>query len=482
MAYTTSHADTVAKLLDGGSFTLKKSYASGEASGVLVLAIISCISATAVAGLLLAIALSAYNTRKSTSPNLFVRSHVAAYFVSLLLCEVMQTVGSIMNIRWFNQMSVTYEPYCTAQGVLKHISDVGSAYWSLIIAMNTFWILFLRWKLRRFVLVSTLVGGWSAIGALVSAGPSVIERVDHGPFYAISGYWCWIADGYPSERITLDYMIMFLSALLSFIMYVLVFLKLRGNVMLHGWRLSFHFGRVNSEYSTRSADSHAVKVAKSMLLYPLVYTILLLPIAVCRFAEWSGHEVSFAVTIVCDAIFLLSGTVNVLLFITTRRVLPAHSVIPRALTQLFCSSSTRGSTYSTSTAFTDIEKVIDTESTLSRTDSMGSHDVAAPVPTRYPDTSDDSPTNVAEGYSASNEAANAEPHMDAAWQSDPLELPALPMDHPDVPFICDTPASQPSPTIPVAISTGDFRPFGEPSATGGLALDSEESSGSAVSS
>lgn len=59
---------------------------------------------------------------------------------------------------------------------------------------------------------------------------------------------------------------MFLSALLSFIMYVLVFLKLRGNILLHGWRLSFRFGRGVTEYSTRSVDSHAVTVAKSMLL------------------------------------------------------------------------------------------------------------------------------------------------------------------------------------------------------------------------
>ena len=29
----------------------------------------------------------------------------------------------------------------------------------------------------------------------------------------------------------------------------------------------------------------------------VAYTILLLPIAACRFAEWSGHEVPFAVTI-----------------------------------------------------------------------------------------------------------------------------------------------------------------------------------------
>lgn len=34
--------------------------------------------------------ISAWNTRKSVNPHLFVRSHVAAYFVSLLWCDLMQ--------------------------------------------------------------------------------------------------------------------------------------------------------------------------------------------------------------------------------------------------------------------------------------------------------------------------------------------------------------------------------------------------------
>ncbi|KAH9852137.1 hypothetical protein C2E23DRAFT_827684 [Lenzites betulinus] len=488
MAYTTAN-DTTAKLLDGDSFILRTPYVSGEANGVLILAIISCISATAVTGLLLAIALSAYNTRKSTSSNLFVRSHVAAYFVSLLLCEIFQTVGSIMNIRWYNQMAVTYGPYCTVQGVVKHFSDVGSAYWSLIIAMNTFWILFLRWKLKRFVLISALVGGWSTIGAIVSAGPGLVQKVDHGPFYAISGYWCWIADDYPTERITMDYMIMFLSAALSFVMYVLVFLKLRGNVMLHGWRLSFRFGRVKSEHSARSVDSHAVNVAKSMLLYPLAYTILLLPIAVTRFVEWTGHEVPFTVTILCDSIFLLSGTVNVVLFLTTRRVLPVNSVIPRAISQRFSRGSTRDSKYSTnstSTTFTDIEKVVYAESALSRTDSRNSHDISARAPTRYPDTPSYSPTKVVEEYATddladdtqsrvsndtwrpnadsrrSDDTWRPDPELrrsDDTWRPAPIELPPLQMDLLEVPSASRLPER--SPTIPVAIPTGEFRPFGE---------------------
>ncbi|KAI0367027.1 hypothetical protein BV20DRAFT_1001359 [Pilatotrama ljubarskyi] len=396
---TSSAVDSVLTLPDGGTFLLIQPYAGGEAKGVLILAVVSCISAAAVAGLLLAIAVSAYNTRKLPSSNLFVRSHVAAYFVSMLLCEIVQTIGSIMNIRWYYQMAVTYEPYCTVQGVLKHLSDVGSAYWSLIIAMNTFWILFLRWRLRPYVLIGALVIGWAGIGAIVSAGPTAVQTAGKGPFYGISGYWCWIQGEYPSERITLDYMIMFMSAFLSLVMYVLIFLRLRGNIVLHGWRVSFRFRPKASEPAPTSVDTHVINVAKKMLLYPVAYTILLVPIAICRFTEATGHEVPFAMTIVSyvlplsvlsqsltsmtsDSIFLLSGFVNVVLFLTTRRVLPAYSIFPRTISRFFYSSAAEGprsSAYSTSSAFADVEKIAYDVSVLTRTDSNSSRVLSPPA-------------------------------------------------------------------------------------------------------
>ncbi|RDX54293.1 hypothetical protein OH76DRAFT_1398612 [Lentinus brumalis] len=354
--------DVFATLPDGDHFLTRRPYTPGESRGVMILSVISCISATAVGGLLLAIALSAWNTRKSSSSKLFVRSHVALYFISMLLCEVAQTVGSIMSIRWVNQSAVSYEPYCTVQGVVKHISDVGTAYWSMVIAMNTFWILFLRWQLRRYVLICAVLIGWSAIGAIISAGPAALQRTPTGPFYAISGYWCWISDEYASERITLDYMIMFLSALFSFLMYTLIFLRLRGNILLHGHRITVRFRPDASMSAPKSVDTHVINIAKGMLLYPVAYTILLLPIAACRFAEWTGHTVPFAVTIASDAVFLLSGFVNVVLFLTTRRVLPMYSVIPRSIYRLFGSSassaSSRASSYTISSHSTDMEKSI----------------------------------------------------------------------------------------------------------------------------
>ena len=60
--------------------------------------------------------------------------------------------------------------------------------------------------------------------------------------------------------------------------------------------------------------------------------------------------------------FLLSGLVNVVLFLTTRRVLPMHSVLPKKLSSIFRSSvsegSSRDSTFSASSFSSDPEKPI----------------------------------------------------------------------------------------------------------------------------
>ncbi|KAJ3553396.1 hypothetical protein NM688_g3634 [Phlebia brevispora] len=332
-------------LPNGDDFWLIMSIPDGEATGLLVLVITSSVSALAVILLLSAIAISAWNTRKSTETNLFVRSHAAGYLISLFLCDLCQAIGSIMNARWYLDKAVRFEPFCIAQGVLKQIADVGISTWVTVIACHTFWVLFLRWPLRRPIMIAAMVFCWSFIGTLVITGPSALNPAVNGPFFAISGYWCWISPEYPVARITLDYMFMFIAGFSSSILYILVFLRLRGNILLEGRRVRFRAHHRSDVNTGLSADNHTIKVAKLMLLYPvrppslmpdavanveqLAFIAIVVPIAVCRFAEWSGHTVSFTATVFSDSVYLLSGLVNVLLFVFTRRVLPRHSIITK---------------------------------------------------------------------------------------------------------------------------------------------------------
>ncbi|KAF8180017.1 hypothetical protein K438DRAFT_1725665 [Mycena galopus ATCC 62051] len=313
-----------ALLPDGSEWLLRVNYTSREDHGVSVLVVFSCFSLTAVVGLLLAISLSAFNTRSWSGEkrsHLFVRTHVAAYFISLLLSDLIQAIGSIMNVRWIRDTAVIVGNFCTLQGALKQAADVATAFWTLVIAIHTFSLICLGIKSSRITLVATLVAGWSGIAAVVIAGPTA-QNTTRGPFFGISGYWCWISAEYPGSRIALDYLFMFIAATFSFILYTLIYFRLRGNIIFEGKNISFR--RTVSAWRGVH-DTQTLTIAKQMLLIQVAYTILILPIAAARFSSFAGQDVPFEVTIFTDAVFLLSGVVNVTVFTMTRRILPPDS-------------------------------------------------------------------------------------------------------------------------------------------------------------
>jgi hypothetical protein len=119
-------------------------------------------------------------------------------------------------------------------------------------------------------------------------------------------------------------MFMFMAAAFSFILYSAIFLRLRGNLVVTGRWISFRWSGI-SAWRGKQFENQALAIARQMLLYPVAYTIIILPIAASRFSSFAGNDVPFEVTTFSAAVFLLSGIVNVTLFATTRRVLPADS-------------------------------------------------------------------------------------------------------------------------------------------------------------
>ncbi|KAF8142550.1 hypothetical protein K438DRAFT_680534 [Mycena galopus ATCC 62051] len=315
-------------LPDGSTWLLRMNYTLKDAHGVTVLIVVSCLSLTAVVCLLLAISLSAFNTRAWKThqhPHLFVRSHVAAYLISLLFSDMIQAVGSILNARWILDMAVIVGDLCTIQGVLKQTADVATAFWTFVIALHTFCHVCLGLQPGRVAFWTTLLGGWLGIGFIVIVGPATQNTHLHGPFYGISGYWCWISPRYTTLHTTLDYMFMFMAAGFSFVLYTLVFLRLRGNIVFESGRLSFRktsSARLPAGRGTQ--ENRLLIISKQMLLW-VAYTIIILPIAAARFSSFAGQDVPFEVTVFCDTVFLLSGIVNVTVFMMTRCILPPDS-------------------------------------------------------------------------------------------------------------------------------------------------------------
>lgn len=309
-------------------------YSQDERIGMIALTTVGGISLLSIIGLPLAmrtIARLKSSTGKQAAPPSFLRSQIGIYFICLLFCNLAQSLASLLSIRWLTSNAVLpATTTCSAQGVMHQFGNVGSALWSLAIAMHTFSLLFLGvGRVSSWACLSTFVIIWFVTGGIVAIGPVLVEDQDKGPFHGLSGPWCWITEEYTGSKLGLEYFWMFFSAIISFILYALVFLRLRGNIVLDGRSIRFQStNRRRTSNGHQTTESYSLKVARRMLWCPVIYTAIVLPVAICRWIEFGGGRVPLAATFVTDGIFLLSGAINVALFATTRQITPEPDSLP----------------------------------------------------------------------------------------------------------------------------------------------------------
>jgi len=67
---------------------------------------------------------SAVQSRRSLDKTLFVRAQVAIYFVSLLICNLVQAIGGLLSTAWLVEGGVYVGVACTAQAVSLQIGNV----------------------------------------------------------------------------------------------------------------------------------------------------------------------------------------------------------------------------------------------------------------------------------------------------------------------------------------------------------------------
>jgi len=116
---------------------------------------------------------------------------------------------------------------------------------------------------------------------------------------------------------------MFIAASTSLVLSTFIIFCLRGNITIPGWR--------TLAASPEQGDAKKIIIAKQLLPFPIAYVFLILPVSVARLMGWAGENVTFAGLIFCVTIYLLSGAVNVLLFVILH-LLPAQSLCIRKST------------------------------------------------------------------------------------------------------------------------------------------------------
>ncbi|KAF8508139.1 hypothetical protein JB92DRAFT_2955111 [Gautieria morchelliformis] len=290
--------------------------------GVSFIAQSACLSCVAVVSLLSYVACSAFRNRRSPQWH-FIRSHLDLYLLGLLMSDLVQSMAGIMDIRWISKSGVFEGHFCTAQGIIYQLGDVGVALCSIAIAAHTFAELILRWKEPpNFTIPLFVLALYGIFLALITGVGSAVHR--HSDYFGNTTYWCWIKKSFIGDGIGLEYAWFWIAGTLNLFLYVPVFLALKHIIVVEPTSTCF---RYRVKWTTKEerliAREQAVPVnPRRMLYYPAVYLVTTLPISLARIPGFvSSIQVPFAVTAVSCVLFSASGLFNVIVYTSTRPAL-----------------------------------------------------------------------------------------------------------------------------------------------------------------
>jgi len=308
---------------------IKRSYKGFEQAGVAVLGVAGLLSALSIIAW---IAYIVYSARIRAEKHQSTRTYVGVYFICFLVADLIKSIGEVVNLQWAANGAVEVGNVCSFQGIARQLGGVATSIWSVVIALHLFNLLFWRWEPRKYSCYATCLGCWSLAGMVAFIGPTVVRTNDKGDFWGIAGYWCWITQPYSSGRIVLEYLWMFLSSAISFILYSTILLRLRGNIYtVEGhWRIRW----ISTENSWRlkltqdNVDAQIIKVVRILLWFPVLYIFTVLPMAICRWVEDDDLFVPFTAVFITNIPFSLSGLLTVSLFYFADRALPTHEELP----------------------------------------------------------------------------------------------------------------------------------------------------------
>ncbi|KAN0105262.1 hypothetical protein V8E52_011201 [Russula decolorans] len=235
---------------------------------------------------------------------------------SLFVFDLLQAIGGILSIRWAHNGIVTTGPYCTVQGLVQQTGELGVGLITLLLAIHTFVAAVLQVGLKArgvalslVCLACVFIMLWVAIGAGI-----------HKNYVTPTPYWCWISPQFPGDRLGGETIWMWIALFASAILYIPLYFWAEGFWSVDE-RYRFHWRDPDLRvgYTQRRATLR-------ILLYPLAYSLVILPLTIARNVQFRLHNVPSAVTFSVVSFFNLSGAINVLLCLIVR---PRLLLFPR---------------------------------------------------------------------------------------------------------------------------------------------------------
>lgn len=125
---------------------------------------------------------------------------------------------------------------------------------------------------------------------------------------------CWASDKYETERLWLHYMWIFIIEFGTLLVYALIFIYLRK-----------HLTNMSGS-GAGGGQSKVSQAARYMVVYPLAYVLLTLPLAAGRMATMTGNVLPLPYYCAAGSMMTSSGWIDVALYTLTRRVLVSNEI------------------------------------------------------------------------------------------------------------------------------------------------------------
>ncbi|KAI5481934.1 integral membrane protein, glucose receptor Git3 [Pseudohyphozyma bogoriensis] len=241
----------------------------------------------------------------------FLISPVGLLFLSLIFSCAIQALGFILDIKWLAYDGLPVEPTatCTTQAVTLQLGNVGSSLTSLLIGVYLFSVLVLAYKPSLLVIRSAFALLFIGVTLLSVLGPALADPKI--PFYGNAGKWCWITPHYKWQRLFFYYFLILLCGGVNSLLYAGIIARMVKNRRTPA---GFHV-----------SDSTSAKVARMVLLFPLVFIILGLPSCVYRLGQLAGHSMPGTLAEAAAIMYGFSGVIYCIVYLCTRRMLATAS-------------------------------------------------------------------------------------------------------------------------------------------------------------
>ncbi|KAF9001002.1 hypothetical protein BDQ17DRAFT_1358973 [Cyathus striatus] len=243
-----------------------------------------------------------------------IAAPIDVLMLSLFVADFLHGMGAAFDFKWIGEGKVEVGSFCTAQGVIQQLGTTGGAIGTLIIAIYTFVGVWWEKGLgRRGILVAKVVVavGWTFVALITLLGNLKVGIKDNHLFEIPTPYWCWINAHYSLLRLFGEYIWLWITLGMSTLIYLILYLLSRGIIIRRSedpwWKFQLH---------KKGSPGGSPRGIPSMLAYPVVFSILVLPMSFMRWIKFSRVPAAAATAV--DTIFCLNGVANVILLLKTR--------------------------------------------------------------------------------------------------------------------------------------------------------------------